>query len=360
MSIDLGNSPVGTPPTDEQKTQLRSSMGLGSADVVEFGAIVPPAGTTAEIDAVTSAVVGQVMVDTDRKLQVRFTSASAYEALGSDLDSNSTVYVKATGTAAENGLALAAAYNKACALTPNGSALANNNRATLIIGSGRYTLASTLDIDTEFVDLISTNFSGDASKLNTYIDGAGISFSANNILVYGLQMASNTIVGDKPLQVFRSCFGGANSFGGNGGIASGTFIDCRATTNSFGGSGTASGTFINCEAPFENSFGGSGTASGTFTNCEGGTSSFGGWYTAQGLSSGTFTRCIGGDWSFGGFSPASGTYTNCVGGDDSFGKSGTLTGTLISCRTSTTFETVSGAGKTRLCLDGALTENNQG
>ena len=37
MSIDLGNNPVGSTPTDAQKTQLRSSIGLGSTDTVEFG-----------------------------------------------------------------------------------------------------------------------------------------------------------------------------------------------------------------------------------------------------------------------------------------------------------------------------------
>ncbi len=91
MSIDLGDNPVGTPPTDIQKTQLRSSIGLGSADTVEFGAIVPPAGTTAEIDAVTTATVGQVIIDTDRNRSVRFTSANTYDVIG--YTSSSTYYV---------------------------------------------------------------------------------------------------------------------------------------------------------------------------------------------------------------------------------------------------------------------------
>ena len=82
MSIDLGNAPVGTPPTPTEQTQLRTSFGLGAADTVEFGGFVPPSGTTAEIDAVTDAVVGQVMVDTDNKRLVRFTGASTYEYIG--------------------------------------------------------------------------------------------------------------------------------------------------------------------------------------------------------------------------------------------------------------------------------------
>jgi hypothetical protein len=91
MSIDLGNNPVGTPPTDEQKTQLRSSIGLGSADTVQFGAIVPPAGTTAEIDLITNATVGQVMIDTDRNRYIRFTAPSTYETIG--YTSANTYYV---------------------------------------------------------------------------------------------------------------------------------------------------------------------------------------------------------------------------------------------------------------------------
>jgi hypothetical protein len=61
----------------------RTSVGLGPTDTVEFGAFIPPAGTTAEIDAVTTATVGQVMVDTDLSRVVRFTGAAAYDAISS-------------------------------------------------------------------------------------------------------------------------------------------------------------------------------------------------------------------------------------------------------------------------------------
>ena len=91
MSIDLGNSPVGTPPTPTEQTQLRTSFGLGAADTVEFGGFVPPSGTTAEIDTVTTATVGQVMVDTDRNRSVRFTGAATYDVIG--YTSSSTYYV---------------------------------------------------------------------------------------------------------------------------------------------------------------------------------------------------------------------------------------------------------------------------
>ena len=360
MSIDLGNAPVGTPPTPTEQTQLRTSFGLGAADTVKFGGFVPPSGTTAEINAVTTADIGQVMVDTDRKGQVRFTGASAYEDIGG-LNSSAVVQVNAGASAAENGAALVAAYTKAKALTPNGLALSATNRATLLVGAGSYTLPAQLDVDAEFVDIQASNFASDLSKLIVYVDGSAISVSANDVLVYGLvAMGGLNIVGDKPLQVFRSCNAPSGSFGGNGGTASGTFADCTGALNAFGGNGgTASGTFLRCIAA-GNSFGGDGVASGTFTSCVGGGGAFGGYTGAAGTATGTFVDCKGGLYSFGSYSTASGNFTRCVGGDDAFGTGGTLTGTLISCQTSTTFQTVSGAGKTRLCLDGTLTENNQG
>ena len=337
----------------------RTNLELGSTDTVEFGGFVPPAGTTTELDAITNAAVGQVMIDTDRTRQVRFTGASDYEDLGG-LSSSAVIQVSAGASATANGTALAAAYSKAKLLTPNGSALSSTNRASLLIGPGVYTLSAQLNVDAEFVDIQAANFASDLSKRIVYVDGHAISVSANDVLVYGLAAVGGlNIVGDKPLQVFRSCNAPSGSFGG-GGTASGTFVDCTGSSNAFGGNGgTASGTFLRCLGG-GNSFGGDGTASGTFTSCVGGDGDFGGYTNTGGTATGTFVDCEGGLYSFGSYSTASGNFTRCVGGDDAFGKGGTLTGTLISCQTSTTFETVSGAGKTRLCLDGTLTENNQG
>jgi hypothetical protein len=68
----------------------RTNLELGAADTVEFGGFVPPSGTTVEIDAVTTATIGQVMVDADNKRQVRFTGASTYEYIGSAI--SRTIY----------------------------------------------------------------------------------------------------------------------------------------------------------------------------------------------------------------------------------------------------------------------------
>ena len=97
-----------------------------------------------------------------------------------------------------------------------------------------------------------------------------------------------------------------------------------------------------------------------FNSCLGGDNSFGG---SGGTASGTFTNCTGTDYSFGGGGgTASGTFNSCIGGDNSFGGggSGTLSGFLYYCRlTSGTFETVSGSGRTVLCIDGNNNQNNQ-
>jgi hypothetical protein len=225
------------------------------------------------------------------------------------------------------------------------------------------------------------------------------------------------VVDNNTRQVLENCVGGSLSFGGSVGYnltASGTFINCVGGNYAFAGEGTASGTFTNCTGG-DNSFGYINTASGTFTNCVGGNDAFAGQATA----SGTFTNCVGRDRAFGGQATASGTFTdctggsdcfgltasgtfinctggsasfgylfgtasgtfincigggssfsealfsgvaeNCTGGDYSFGAFGTLSGKLYRCRlTGGTFQTVSGGGITRLCIDGNNAENNQG
>lgn len=90
MNIDLGNEPVGTPPTDIQKTQLRASIGLGASDIVEFGAFVPPSGTTAEIAAVFAnslAVPDAVYYDREASVQWQALTSST----GQIINRNSTL-----------------------------------------------------------------------------------------------------------------------------------------------------------------------------------------------------------------------------------------------------------------------------
>lgn len=275
------------------------------------------------------------------------------------LNVGQTVNVKLTDSAVTNGQNLVDAYNYAKTLTPNGAALSATNRVSVIIQPGNYTIAAELAINTQFVDLIGM----EAQKLErgavpaVIISGNTLNVTANDVRVQGISVGAQAfkIGNNLPLQIFEDCTGGDISFGGEG-IASGAFINCTGEYGSFGGEGgTASGTFTNCTTGGEGySFGGVGTASGTFTNCTGGTNSFAG----EGPASGTFTNCTGQDASFGGGGgTASGTFTNCTGGGFSLGGGGggTASGKFYQCRLTSgsgTFQTVTGTGLMRECIDG--------
>ena len=393
MSIDLGNSPVGTPPTPTEQTQLRTSFGLGAADTVEFGGFVPPSGTTVEIDAVTTATVGSVMIDSQRNRPVFFDAVDSYKDIGS---TTAAIEVGAYGTPLENGNYFKAAYIEAKALTPNGLSLSIENRAVLILGAGRYDLNGVeYAIDAEFVDIVvAANLGSDPESLGTkkmaVFTNGNFDVSANDIFIYGLSGDGSMwaeVKSSKPLQVWESCafaggpsygpfadgtfincIGGSSAFGSVNGSSAGRFVNCVSTgTETFGNTCGASGTYIKCKSTAVGGnggpFGSGADASGYFEDCEAAISgSFGGYNAATiGTCSGTFVRCKGtGDFSFAGYSTFSGTAKSCESGTNGFGATGTLTGTLLRCNSDSAFQAVSGAGKTRLCLDGTLTEDNQG
>jgi len=77
------SSDIDTLLSSASTTAARTNLGLGSTDTVEFGAFIPPSGTTAEIDTVTTATVGQVMINSDSGQLVRFTGAATYEVITS-------------------------------------------------------------------------------------------------------------------------------------------------------------------------------------------------------------------------------------------------------------------------------------
>jgi hypothetical protein len=79
MSIDLGNAPVGTPPTTTEQAQLRTSFGMGAADTVEFGGLVPPTGTSAEIDSIFTnslATTNAIYFDNEKTAQYQAIDSS--------------------------------------------------------------------------------------------------------------------------------------------------------------------------------------------------------------------------------------------------------------------------------------------
>jgi hypothetical protein len=379
----------------------RTNLGLGATDAVAFGAIIPPAGTTAEIDAVTSATVGQVMIDNERKKQVRFIGVDAYEDIGG-LNSSSVIEVSAGLSEVANGVLLTNAYAEAKLLTPNGATLSINNRAVLAVGCGVYSLAAELSIDTDFVDIVglSNNTRVDAVgvKFNVRLMNSNVNVTASDVYINGIHISTSIYCGNnEPLQTFIGCIGSSNSFKtkAGGGTVAGTFIACRAGTTSFGSgetasgiftdclgeqgafggfdgstTGTASGVFTRCTCSGSNGFASAGTASGTFIDCEAtGQGGFAGANTsfASGTASGVFIRCraTGGD-GFGGYDgTASGIFRNCEavsGAGGSFAPSGTTSGKFSFCTMTTgTFPAIDGAGKMRMCLEEAtMTEVNKG
>lgn len=322
---------------------------------------------------------------------------------GGGIGGTNYIYVMADGTDVENAAELSAAYTTAQGMSPSAT-----NIITIVCPPGEYNFGSTaFTMSTQYINLVSLD--GNRSIIFNSSNAEGtISVTANDVFVKGIDVGTkqfrlnsnlnllkvenckgtgfNSFAEDPNISyntvvsgTFKNCEAGYYGFSGEG-IVSGTFIDCIAGTYSFAGDGgTASGRFVNCKAGSE-SFGTFGIVSGTFINCEGGTNAFGAGGTTTGTfeyckganssfngntTSGNFRNCVGGSYSFGGsFNGVfSGTAENCVGGTASFGGgvNGTLTGKLYMCRlTAGSFKTVSGAGITRLCIDGSNVQNNQG
>lgn len=250
---------------------------------------------------------------------------------GSGIPSSTSDYIVAVP-----GDSLSVKYGEAKLLTPGGNPLSATNRATLVIMPGNYTLAATLVLDTEFVDII--GLGGVVKKPAVHISGDNIQATADDIRVNGLNMGTQVISVGNTLtnQVFQNCVGGNGMFQASNEVA-GTFIDCVGGDDSFTGASTvASGRFIRCDA-------GGGAlgcfgfdASGYFEDCTAtGDYAFGGFANSYG----TFVRCTAlGNVTFGALGIASGIYTDCKAtGTDSFGSGGVANGTFTRC-------TATGAG----------------
>lgn len=307
------------------------------------------------------------------------------------------------GDAINNGVNLLSAYALAKTLTPNGAAKTATNRALVLIPPGKFTLTTTLLLDTQFVDIVGTtgnakdvlitsaiatdnsgtitqtasdvrivsvsieNTQNTNARNNNATDPAAYAPDSSlagayleNVILYASNLAWPTRLSTIYSGTYKAVSTTAARAFGYGSTCSGNFTDCSVGASGFSASGTCSGNFLRCSGGTA-SFAGSGTASGSFIDCSATDGSFG----SAGTASGTFVRCTAGANSFGGDGVCSGSFDFCVGGSLSFGNTdfdpGTLTGTLRYCRlTSGDFQTVSGAGKTRLCLSGTNVENNQG
>lgn len=378
-------------------------------------------GTTAQLDEIVLAD-GELAIERDGygdpvglRAGDGVASGGARVLGGSLIDTDSTIY-------AAPGDNLAEKYALAKALTPGGNALSRTNRATLVILPGTYTLSANLVFDANYVDvkglgsaprspsvmLVGGFFRLEVSAwdvevigihcISIVVESRGIleitGTASNNRITapaHGLQtgdfvlftvlnggsglatetryyvqrIGNNTfqlrdrynrtditfstdvssgqlrVIGNTSQRFINCAVGTGSSFANPEGESTGTFVDCLAGGYSFGKTG-AHGFYTGCHGGIK-SFAGDGvsTASGIFIDCVG-VNSFG---SVLGDASGDFYRCLGvGSDSFAGEN----------GGD------GAITGRLFYCvKTSGTFQTVSGAGLTRYCVDGNDTANNQ-
>jgi hypothetical protein len=207
-----------------------------------------------------------------------------------------------------------------------------NNRVSLIIFPGTYSLDSELQIDSEYIDII--GIGAQVQSPAVFITTNTLNVSANNVMVSGISVGSLAFkaASNKPLQKFENCVGGNGSFAGIFGdgstIAAGTYINCVGGAGSFGGSwngGSAIGIFKNCSGGAY-SFGSGGTANGTFIDCVAGDWSFG-----LILSSGLYINCSAGNYCFAYGGDAAGSYINCSAGNAFGGQGGIASGVFKGC-----------------------------
>lgn len=94
------------------------------------------------------------------------------------------VIVRRGATDAASGTNLAAAYTRAKALTPGGNALSAQNRAVVQIPPGGYSLSSTLDLDTDFVDLVAMVPAMGGALLDTDVEWTGAKEAATPVTTH--------------------------------------------------------------------------------------------------------------------------------------------------------------------------------
>jgi hypothetical protein len=303
-----------------------------------------------------SAISGTAVITTDARLSDARTPtahASSHAVGGSDPLTASAIAALGLSTGsciiAKSGDDLLAKYAAAKLLTPNGSAISPQNRATLIILSGTYSISATWAIDTDGIDIIGIGATSFYPSVFIEIGvGNQISVSCNNIRIVGIGVEENFLItsnnGDNCIGVvFEKCFASVgNSFNAPvGQNISADFIDCQAGGTSFGSQNDLNGNFVNCKGG-DQCFAFGANAAGTFTNCQGLDYSFGGGdANYYGIAQGTFVNCTAGIKSFGGGDDgvnlgglSTGVFTNCTaGGIESFGQSqnGSKSGKYFNC-----------------------------
>ena len=352
-NIDLGDTPVGTEPTEAEQKQLRESI---EADRVPITLDVanPRSGSGVEADLLTRGIgtdgsrwiktgAGdtaweRVMVSDDGEFvasvkledvsdsvpdtgvlgrwgnSVRIGNNSATGGIY-PLDSSATVTVLANGTPTENGAALLAAITRAKALTPNGAALSNTNRGNIVMQQGIYELTSVLAYDAQFVNLIGLP--------GAVLTGAEVRLATDNFDIHGLTIdgLSNFMAPDldngtsgNNVKVSNCKLNGSFAFSDQDGLY-GMNIDVRDSlfigNNHFFNS---SATFWNVEVIGNNAWSGDANPTHTCDQCKAGSGS---WQPGFGDSRGKLYHCRLTSGTFPDLQDDSGAaIVLCIDGDD--------------------------------------------
>lgn len=294
---------------------------------------------------------------------------------GSLANSSWFTFVGGAATSAANGTALIAAYAAAKLLTPGGAALAANNRHTIILLPGVYTVTGgALVLDTQFIDIVglrringtklkvaaqsfitggavivSTGIAVTKTANDVWLQSIAIQTTANNVALPAFSGTGN-FPNEKFIDVLFTGTGGVNSRGMEDAYTyAGYYEDCCCQTEEgFGSNGNSmTGVAVRCvSGAYSFSSGGGSDATGEFYDCIADGGSFGG---AGGNASGNFYRCSFANYGinvsgvasamFGGGTvgdTANGKFEDCDAGGtaiDSFGGGGgTAGGTYIRCR----------------------------
>lgn len=336
----------------------------------------------------TNSATGAFILDTNNLIQANQSAIDNGTA-----GTNAFVIIGGSGSSITNGTQLTNAYARAKLKTPNGAALTRFNRYTIFLLPGVYTVADGVFImDTEYIDLVGlSTYAGnsvyDAASFTGVAWGDCVISSTGNALnltagnvgdvtIANVTLATSTAgkfafnpvssryqnklsnvlivntsaITDSAMAVNITysgvytdvrCFN-ARAFGyglASVGIASGTFIRCKAASASFGAAltdaveGRATGTFIDCEADGL-SFGRT-LSSGTFLRCryvnvDGATGGMFGYSQVASTASGTYDDCIavnsGTCWG----TTFSGVVRHCTVSGTSFSP-GTFSGQVVGC-----------------------------
>jgi hypothetical protein len=302
---------------------------------------------------------------------------------GGSLGGTNYIFVPGDKNDTANAADIVAAYSAAKLLSP-----AVDNRITIVVAPGYYGFMSVLDMDTDYIDLVSLTGNDDVIMYRADLEdpfffnwdtfevdefGNPIYVSANDVYLKGLRskevlsdnyagfngtptyMAPFLVGDDRPLFKAENVHGGFFHFSGGpfgSYVLSGTFINCTGKRQSFANGGNASGTFVDCITNDANnySFGGQGTSSGLFARCGGGGNSI------FGNSTGTFIDCNAqGSFAFGEFSNATGVFHNCEASEYGFAPGGNASGKFYDCRSGfSSFGTLGGqaSGEFTNCIGG--------